>query len=155
MCIRDRSYLVIDRLIETHRRKKEIVRTSRRRRLPTFESFVNFNDMTSMCGTPAHMAPEIIEMRPFNEKVDVYAFAVYLWELLTRKPPHPGLGFTQIGQKTAANARPEIPAYCPPKFRSLIEACWEQSPTRRPPFSEIILLIELIVLHTADVVLPN
>ncbi|MDP2434172.1 MAG: protein kinase [archaeon] len=153
---RQESYLVIDRLVETRRnKKKELVRTSTRRRLPQFESFVDFNDMTSLCGTPAHMAPEIIEMQPFNEKIDVYAYAVFLWELLTRQAPHPGLGFTQIGNKTTQSVRPEIPGWCPPKFRALIEACWEQNPLRRPPFSEILLMIEVVSLSHHDLVCPN
>jgi hypothetical protein len=31
------------------------------------------------------MAPEVIEHKPYDEKADVFSFAVVLWELLTCK----------------------------------------------------------------------
>lgn len=34
---------------------------------------------------PVWLAPEIIQKRPFNKKVDTYSFGVILWELLTRR----------------------------------------------------------------------
>jgi len=38
-------------------------------------------------GTLAYMAPELLMGKPFNEKVDVYAFGIVLWEILTRENP--------------------------------------------------------------------
>ncbi|CAM9271886.1 unnamed protein product, partial [Sphacelaria rigidula] len=32
-------------------------------------------------GTPAYMAPELLQGRPFNKTVDVYAFGILLWEV--------------------------------------------------------------------------
>ena len=32
-------------------------------------------------GTPAYMAPELLQERPFNKSVDVYAFGILLWEV--------------------------------------------------------------------------
>ena len=32
-------------------------------------------------GTPAYMAPELLQGRPFNKAVDVYAFGILLWEV--------------------------------------------------------------------------
>lgn len=33
------------------------------------------------------MAPELLKFEEFDEKVDVYAFGIILWELLTRDTP--------------------------------------------------------------------
>jgi serine/threonine protein kinase len=33
------------------------------------------------------MAPELLKFEEFDEKVDVYAFGIILWELLTRETP--------------------------------------------------------------------
>lgn len=33
------------------------------------------------------MAPELLRFEEFDEKVDVYAFGIILWELLTRDTP--------------------------------------------------------------------
>lgn len=32
-------------------------------------------------GTPAYMAPELLEDRPFSKSVDLYAFGILLWEV--------------------------------------------------------------------------
>ena len=45
-------------------------------------------------GTPAYMAPELLNDKPFSKKCDVYAFGVLLWEvgrhrrLLVPPTPH-------------------------------------------------------------------
>lgn len=41
--------------------------------------------MTAETGTYRWMAPEVIEHKPYDEKADVFSFAVVLWELLTCK----------------------------------------------------------------------
>ncbi len=49
-------------------------------------------------GTPAYMAPELLDGRSYNEKVDVYAFGVLLNELLTRE-----VGGWSLGDAKAAH----------------------------------------------------
>lgn len=41
------------------------------------------NDRTTVtaAGTPAYMAPELLQDCPFNKSVDVYAFGILLWEV--------------------------------------------------------------------------
>lgn len=39
-------------------------------------------------GTPAWIAPEILDMKPYSERADVYSYGVFLWEVLTRRLPH-------------------------------------------------------------------
>ena len=43
--------------------------------------------MTSKVGTYQWMAPELFEAGQYDEKVDVYSYAVILWELLTGRQP--------------------------------------------------------------------
>lgn len=33
--------------------------------------------------------------------------------------------------------RPQIPTWCDPEWKSLMESCWASDPTERPSFSEI------------------
>ena len=42
---------------------------------------------TGLAGTPAYMAPEQFEGHRVTEKVDVFAFAVLCWEMLTSTKP--------------------------------------------------------------------
>lgn len=48
--------------------------------------------MHTFCGTPANMAPEIVRQEPYDEKADVFSFAIVMWELLTREEPVRAIG---------------------------------------------------------------
>ena len=47
-------------------------------------------------GTPAWMAPELLDAGVITTKADVYSFAVVLWEMLTRKQPYQGCSTFQV-----------------------------------------------------------
>ncbi len=109
-------------------------------------------------GTPAMMAPELFaEVPPEPDpSVDIYAFAVLLWEMATRQRPwstvHPAALPKLVGKD---QKRPPLPrarsrqvsdaaegadtSPCQqrfsPKFESLVEHCWDQDPTCRPTAS--------------------
>lgn len=42
------------------------------------------------------MAPEVLDAAPYDEKADVYSFAVVLWELITREEPFKGYHPMQV-----------------------------------------------------------
>ena len=44
------------------------------------------------------MAPEVIEHKPYDEKADVFSFAIVLWELLTCKVPYNEMTPLQVGR---------------------------------------------------------
>ncbi|KAK8857877.1 hypothetical protein M9Y10_012973 [Tritrichomonas musculus] len=96
--------------------------------------------MTKNVGTPHWMAPELLGgSDTYNEKVDVYAYGIVLWEILTGDLPYNDLEPTQIiGQVLLHDARPYLPPTSPPDFRALIEKCWARDPKARPSFDEIM-----------------
>ena len=47
-------------------------------------------------GTPAWMAPELLEAKQITTKSDVYSFGIVLWEMLTRKQPYQGCSTFQV-----------------------------------------------------------
>lgn len=98
--------------------------------------------MTQNIGTPHWMAPEILGgSTTYNEKIDVYAYGIVLWEILTKKLPYSGLEATMIiGQVLLNDLRPAIPPNTPPKLAELIEACWQRDANARPTFAEILKL---------------
>ncbi|KAF3971541.1 hypothetical protein CMV_004874 [Castanea mollissima] len=75
----------------------------------------------------------VIEHKPYDHKVDVFSFGVLRWELLTGK----GL-------------RPTIPRHTPPKLGELLERCWQQDPSLRPEFSQILDILRHMAKRVAD-----
>ena len=112
----------------------------------TFVSTVN-----GQAGTPAYMAPELFDGAQVTEKVDVYSFAVLVWECLTgRVPwadvPSPMQVIYYVG---VLGQRPQMPAGCLPALRALIEACWAETPAARPRFQEVLVRLREMAAQVA------
>ena len=97
----------------------------------------------------------------YDEQVDVYSFAIVMWEIVSRKYPFEedyfeqfkrGIFFDDRGCRKAVieeKLRPPIssshlPCYCTEKDRGqweqycqLMKDCWEHQPQNRPKFREI------------------
>eukprot|EP00002_Diphylleia_rotans_P016595 TRINITY_DN322_c0_g1_i1.p1 TRINITY_DN322_c0_g1~~TRINITY_DN322_c0_g1_i1.p1 ORF type:complete len:2502 (+),score=409.05 TRINITY_DN322_c0_g1_i1:87-7592(+) len=86
------------------------------------------------------MAPELLRGESSTQASDVYAYAVVLWEIITRDDPYSefehamGILFPVIENQL----RPKIPDGTPPSLSSLIKTAWAHEPLQRPAFSEII-----------------
>ncbi|KAL9224466.1 hypothetical protein vseg_000495 [Gypsophila vaccaria] len=91
-------------------------------------------------GTIPWMAPELLNAsaKLVSEKVDVYSFGIVMWELLTGEEPYADMSYAEIiAGMIEGTLRPDIPSWCDPVWRSLMERCWSSDPDSRPPFSEI------------------
>ena len=79
----------------------------------------------------------------YTEKADVFSFGIILWELLVRDKPFDEFDiakseFTfQLEDAIISGLRPTIPADCLPKYRELMEDCWNGDPKKRPQFDII------------------
>ncbi|GLC75728.1 hypothetical protein PLESTF_001679000 [Pleodorina starrii] len=101
------------------------------------------------------MAPECFD--PANSvithKVDMFAFGVLLGEMLSGRPPWPGLDMLTIACAVALRGqRPGLmkglpPGRCPPKLHRLVEGCWEEQPERRPAAAEAVKTLMLVRLQ--------
>jgi len=95
-------------------------------------------------GTIAWMAPELFERRAiYTQKSDIYSLGVTLWELVSRKIPfadasNPSL----IPSWVSKGEREDIPKDCPAKLASLIAACWEASPGKRPDADTVVTYLK-------------
>ncbi|XP_028773655.1 uncharacterized protein LOC114730716 [Neltuma alba] len=91
-------------------------------------------------GTLPWMAPELLSGKSnmVSEKIDVYSFGIVMWELLTGDEPYADMHCASIiGGIVNNTLRPQIPTWCDPEWKSLMESCWASDPAERPSFSEI------------------
>jgi serine/threonine protein kinase len=65
-----------------------------------------------LAGTPAFMAPELLEDNTFNEKSDVYSFAFVMFEIWSGDSPWKGLQVAQIVTKVLVRRRGRKPPTC-------------------------------------------
>jgi serine/threonine protein kinase len=114
----------------------------------TKEYSMTYSDQTQNQGTPKWMAPEMIRTGDNGEsfwkqklrfpfKCDIYSFGMVCYEILTGHVPFPNLSPADVKRMVLLGERPELPNECPPRLRTLIEACWSSEPSLRPHFGHI------------------
>jgi serine/threonine protein kinase len=103
--------------------------------------------------TPTHAAPEVFtsSIIEYKSSVDVYSFAIIMWELATRDRPwseFDHLGYTAfrsaLGTALLAGRRPRLPGTFDierPVFASVLRKAWSTDPTMRPTFDTIFELL--------------
>ena len=98
--------------------------------------------MTGNTGSLAYMAPEVALRKPYNEKVDVYSFAILLWQMLSGMELYLDVACANfVDQVVLGGQRPPLPAIAaraPVGVAKLIERCWHADHTTRPDFTTIL-----------------
>ncbi|CAE7598102.1 unnamed protein product [Symbiodinium sp. CCMP2592] len=113
--------------------------------------------MTAQAGTKHWMAPEMWTSSTYDEKVDVFSYAMVVYEIICREVT--ALKFMLslwdvleisrgcFAKYTLAGVRPDmdaVPPDCPPELLQVMQACWAQDPRERPSFPEVLRLLEAI-----------
>ena len=104
---------------------------------------------STFCGTYDYMAPEIMRNKPYDEKVDVWALGVLLFELTQGYPPFKGRRFDFHQVTTGRNPKEKIQnvtQFClnPMKYRvsaecsNMIRRILKVDPAERPSISEVL-----------------
>ncbi|KAL4564414.1 hypothetical protein LXL04_028478 [Taraxacum kok-saghyz] len=104
---------------------------------------VRTEGMTPEMGTYRWMAPEMIQHRSYTQKVDVYSFGIVLWELITGMLPYHNLTDVQAAFAVVNKGiRPPVPDDCLPVLNEIMTRCWDGDPNVRPPFTEVVKMLE-------------
>lgn len=94
-------------------------------------------------GTPAYMSPEQLQRLPFDHRVDVFAFGVMAYELVTLEKPFPGDTPDEIlrRQLDRSEFRPprELNPDLPAGLERTILKCLESNPDDRYPFQSVVV----------------
>lgn len=97
--------------------------------------------LTANTGSRRYMAPEVALRKRYNLSVDVFSFAILLWEICALEKPFDGYSEIQhMSFVVQRGYRPKIEAIkgWPESLRSLITRSWDQDMNRRPTFREIV-----------------
>mmetsp|Transcript_70209 Transcript_70209/g.184021 ORF Transcript_70209/g.184021 Transcript_70209/m.184021 type:complete len:443 (+) Transcript_70209:1-1329(+) len=103
--------------------------------------------MTSQVGTPHWMAPEVHAGTDYDERCDVYSYAMVVYEIVCRRVPFEDEEAKHIGNITTKGGRPDLDAVLPdsPKdVADLMVHCWAPDPMARPMFDEIVTRLNVI-----------
>ncbi|XP_027331148.1 fibroblast growth factor receptor 2-like [Abrus precatorius] len=92
------------------------------------------------------LAPEIIAGDPENVTEtwmsNVYSFGMVIWEMVTGEAAYSSFSPVQAAVGIAAcGLRPEIPKDCHQNLKYIMTKCWNNTPSKRPHFSEILAIL--------------
>jgi len=109
----------------------------------------DWGKMTIAAGTCHWMAPEAFVGTKYDEKVDVYSYAMIVFEVICREIPFEDEEPAAVGRLTVEGHRPDmeaVPPDCPKALCALMVACWSKFPQERPAFVDILSCITAISL---------
>ena len=118
-------------------------------------TFTSLNAAT-VVDNPLWSAPEMIQRSIYAPSVDVYSFAIIMWEICSGCFPFQAEldeldgNLTMLKEEILAGRRPDLTFIggvdIPAKAVSLIQQCWSGNPSERPSFRQV--MAELVVIAT-------
>jgi hypothetical protein len=100
---------------------------------------------TALCYTP----PEVALRLSISTKSDIYAFALLSWQLMKSRKPFSGLSKSAFMSRVIYDGkRPKISNSWCAAFSSILEACWRNDPTARPPMHIVYDNLIMVCRHT-------
>jgi NIMA (never in mitosis gene a)-related kinase len=93
---------------------------------------------STVCGTPYYFSPELCNNRPYNNKSDVWAMGVVLYEMLSLRRPFNAKGLKELMKKIVVGQCEPLQPGVNPNLAQLVAACLTVQPTQRPSVNRIL-----------------
>ncbi|XP_047066622.1 integrin-linked protein kinase 1-like [Lolium rigidum] len=101
--------------------------------------------MTGETGSYRYMAPEVFKHRKYDKKVDIFSFAMILYEMLEGDPPFSNYEPYEAAKYVSDGHRPAFRSKGhTAELKELTELCWAADINLRPSFLEILKRLEKI-----------
>ncbi|XP_061558199.1 LIM domain kinase 1-like isoform X2 [Phycodurus eques] len=109
----------------------------------------------TVVGNPYWMAPEMINGKSYDERVDVFSFGIVICEIIGRVSADPDFlpRSNDFGLNVAAFIEQQQPSACPLTFLPLAALCCDLDADERPSFSKLEEWLENLLMHL-DIGLP-
>lgn len=96
-------------------------------------------------GTPAYMAPELLQRQPFDHRVDIFAYGVTAYELLAGRKPFDAenpdeILRRQLNRKLGFVAPRDLNPHIPHNLEKAILKCLDPDPDKRYPIMSLLVL---------------
>ena len=87
-------------------------------------------------GTKSYIAPEILKHKPYTYKVDVYSFALVIYELITREKAIKTSVYYNPSKSEEIEEKPDLTKIENEALKSFFEKCFSSKPEERPSFKK-------------------
>jgi serine/threonine protein kinase len=113
---------------------------------------------STVVGTPAWMAPELVTKRRYDKKVDIWSLGILLIEMLEGEPPYLKESQFKIYYLIALNGKPTVSeeslSRSSPELISFLDRCLEIDTNKRADAAELLEHAFLKKAKTVSVLLP-
>jgi serine/threonine protein kinase len=114
------------------------------------------HDSASLVGTPAYMAPEIIRGQRADERSDLWALGVIMYELATGRRPFAGSTGYEVTASVLTDPLEPLPASLPESLRAIVTRLLEKDSSRRyQSADEVRTALEIGRVGTQAAVKPS
>ena len=101
----------------------------------------NDDSKSGFKGTYAYSAPETFH-EDYSKACDVYSFALIVYEIITCDVIFPRFNQFALMKQVMDGYRPPFNFQIPDCYRKLIEECWQDDPSKRPTFDDIVFMLK-------------